>query len=379
MSILPDLLKPIEVKLDEILLDPNNPRFAELGQESEPIHEYRFNEPRIQKDAYDRMKKRIFDVSELRDTIKTLGFLPMDRIVVRLCRILSIDGKKFYIVVEGNRRIAALKWLIDLHDSGKETFSEEQLDNFTNLKVLLLDENAPDNSKWILPGLRHVSGIKEWGAYQKARAVYELREAGYSSKDSAQSLGLSTKSANLMWRAYLALEQMKSDDEYGEYAEPKKYSYFEEIFKRPNLRDWLGWDDDQKKFVNSNRLIELYSWIVDEKNEDGDISEAKIPMAINLRELSKFIDDENVLNIFRGPGGSLIKALAKYEVEHPQDWHPIISKCESVLTGFTPDVLRKFTKEDISLIKKLQHRVEQVFADHETLTRFEHAKIETVA
>ncbi len=97
---LPALLTPITVQLDEILLDPNNPRFAELGQELEAIPEARFAEPRVQQQAYDRMKTPRFDVAELRDTIKNLGFLPMDRIVVRKWRAGPQDTVR-YVVVEG--------------------------------------------------------------------------------------------------------------------------------------------------------------------------------------------------------------------------------------------------------------------------------------
>ena len=77
--------------------------------------------------------------------------------------------------------------------------------NLNDLEVLLLDqENAPNTAIWVLPGLRHVSGIKEWGPYQKARAVFILRETGASPQEAAQSLGLSTRSANQLWRSFLA-------------------------------------------------------------------------------------------------------------------------------------------------------------------------------
>ena len=79
MQNLPNLLAPIKVKTDDLLLDPNNPRFAELGEEVDAIPENRFSEQKVQKGTYDRMKSRTFDVAELRDTIKTLGFLPKSK------------------------------------------------------------------------------------------------------------------------------------------------------------------------------------------------------------------------------------------------------------------------------------------------------------
>src|SRR3972149_9708496 len=138
MQNLSEILSPIEVMLDEILLDPNNPRFAELGEELDVVPEGRFAETKIQRESFERMKNPRFDVAELRDTIKTIGFLQMDRIVIREWHGVKSNGKK-YVVVEGNRRVCALKWLIELHESGKETFTVEQRSNFTKFEALLLD------------------------------------------------------------------------------------------------------------------------------------------------------------------------------------------------------------------------------------------------
>jgi hypothetical protein len=54
-----------------------------------------------------------------------------------------------------------------------------------------------------------VSGIKEWGAYQKAKAVFELRESGMTPQAAAQSLGLSTRNANQLWRSSSAKKREK--------------------------------------------------------------------------------------------------------------------------------------------------------------------------
>lgn len=133
MENLSKYLKSETLELENILLDPNNPRFAELGDSIDVIPESRFAEPKIQKDAFDKMKTDRFEVAELRDTIKTIGFLPMDKVVVREWKGNPNLGHKKYVVVEGNRRITALKWLIDLHDAAKETFTDKHLCKIWNI------------------------------------------------------------------------------------------------------------------------------------------------------------------------------------------------------------------------------------------------------
>lgn len=363
---LSDLLTPVSVKLSDVLLDPNNPRFAELGQQIDAVPESRFAETKVQQQAFDRMKNPRFDVVELRDTIRNLGFLPMDRIVVRNWH--GSDNVKRYVVVEGNRRIAALKWLIELHESGRETFSDDQLKNFTVLQVLLLDdERAPENAKWILPGLRHVSGIKEWGPYQKARAVYELRETGITPQAAAQSLGLSTRAANQLWRSYLALEQMRADEEFGEYSEPTLYSYFEEVFKRPNVRDWLAWSDEKRCFTERQRVRDFYGWMIGEPNENGELGEPKLPEAKSVRDFGVIVDDPGALAVFRSPAGNLTRALARFEAEHPQEWLPSVTAAQTVLANLSPDALRSLKPEEIDAIKNLGQRIERVLKDRQKL------------
>ncbi|EPN1630654.1 hypothetical protein ACTV2D_000107 [Cronobacter dublinensis] len=363
MTSMATMLKPISVKLEDILLDPNNPRFSDLGEDVNPIQEGRFADEKVQAYTFDRMKADSFDVAELRDTIKTLGFLPMDKIVLRKWKGSSNNIQKF-IVVEGNRRVTALKWLLHLHNIGKESFSPEQIENFTILDCLLIDESLADDSVYlILPGLRHVSGIKEWGPYQKAKAVYTLRTSGMSAQQAAQSLGLSTRAANSAYRCYLALEGMKQDEEFGEYAQPKMYSFFEEIFKKANLKSWLEWNDEKGKFLNEERLGEFYGWIVNIDGED----EAKITSAIQVRELAAIIADDSALNILRAPDGTLSRAIARYEIEHPQEWLPKINSAFVALRSLTPELIRAMTENELKTLVDLQSLISSRLNDRELL------------
>jgi len=371
MTNLPSMLAPLSVTIDQLLLDPNNPRFSELGEDLNPVSEGRFADEKVQNFTFEKMKADAFDVSELKDTIKTLGFLPMDRMVVRRWKGSPNSAEEKYVVIEGNRRLTALRWLIALHEVGKESFSTEQLNNFRNLECLLLDDvAAPQTTTLILPGLRHVSGIKEWGPYQKAKAVYALRQSGLSSQDAAQSLGLSTRAANSSYKCFLALEQMKNDEEFGEHAVPRMYSYFEEIFKRPNVRSWLDWSDDAEGFTNGDNLQEFYSWII--PSEDG-TRRPKLPEARSVRELSGILPDESAMNILRGPEGDLTRALARFEVDHPEDWYPKITAAAAAVNSLTPDKLRGLDEETIGSLNELKEKIAQALKDRESLMNQTHA------
>ncbi|MEI6065073.1 MAG: hypothetical protein WCQ26_10815, partial [Pseudanabaena sp. ELA748] len=59
---LASVLTPKQITLEDLLLDPNNPRFSELGEEINPIPELRFNEEKVQNNTFTKMKDSIFGV-----------------------------------------------------------------------------------------------------------------------------------------------------------------------------------------------------------------------------------------------------------------------------------------------------------------------------
>lgn len=358
------LLTPITVDLDDLLLDPNNPRFSELGEELNAVAESRFADAKVQANTFDKMRDQRFDVNELRDTIKTLGFLPMDRIVVRPWKVASEPAK--YVVIEGNRRVTALRWLIQLHENGKETFGEERLANLQRIECLVLDVTlAPSSTSLVLPGLRHVSGIKEWGPYQKAKTVHALRKSNMSAQEAAQSLGPSTRAANNAYRCFLALENMKANEEFGEATEPRMYSYFEEIFKRPDVKTWLDWSDDAEAFTNAERINEFYGWIVPSGEDNS--GKPKLPEAKDVRDLARVVSDDNALSVLRGPDGTLSRALARYEVDHPEDWYPKVMAATAALKTLTPDMLRSMDPPTLAALEDLKARIERALSDRTQL------------
>ena len=92
------------VPLESLLLDPNNFRFTAPGTVA-LVAEARIAEEKVQAAALERVKAD--GVSELKLSIAENGFVPVERIVVR-----ALDGDEGgYVVVEGNRRTAALKLL----------------------------------------------------------------------------------------------------------------------------------------------------------------------------------------------------------------------------------------------------------------------------
>ena len=345
----PDKLRTAIVPVSQILLDPNNPRLLDLEPQALRVPDERMGEPRVQEHVFDQMMERSLDVRPLKRSIRQLGFLKMDKVVVR-----DLETNQ-YVVVEGNRRVAAVKSLLEDHETGRDTLPGELLQQLEQLDVLVLsgpvDEAMRD--QWLLQGLRHISGVKAWGPYQKAKALETLvQEMGYDCRQAAEAVGLGPTVAARALDALKALELMQEDPEYGEFAIPEMYSYFEEIMRRPALREWLGWyrggDWQDCGFDSQDNLSLFYAWI-----SPTDSEEPKINRALDLRELAKVIGHDDALEELIRPDGTLVRALAMTLESEAPDWERHVCRAITALQSIPSNILESLTIPQQDLVRDL--------------------------
>lgn len=261
----PERLSERGIPIACVKLDPNNPRLSDGA--SEPTPEERIAEESVQRATLRRLNDGRFDMDGLRASIRRSGLLPLDRVVVR--PIVGHDED--HVVVEGNRPIGAIKTLLEQHASGDVTLAPRVLATVEEPTVLVLEgegAEAARRDQWVIQGIRHVTGIRhatgirEWGGYQVARAIQTMiDDLGYEQSDVADALGLTVHRVNRAMRVLRSLGQMAEDDEFGEYATPDIYAYFDDVIKRPKVRNWIGWDESGYVFNDDERARMLYSWI----------------------------------------------------------------------------------------------------------------------
>jgi hypothetical protein len=263
-------LKEATLSIDQIFLDPNNPRFwsEKTGRD---VPDKKIPEPNHQSTALKEISE--FGVEELLTSILRNGFLPLDRIVVRAIK----DYEDKYVAVEGNRRLAALITLRQRIADGmieEEGFDEEKLSalktSTDKIQVLVYSGSEGADVAWMLQGIRHLSGIREWSPAQQGKLVADqIDRLGMNFREAGQSLGLSATAVGKRFRAYKALEQMRKDEEFRGKAENKYYSLFEEALGSQSVKNWLGWNDQDFNFKNTNNLHQFYNWITpDDQHEN---------------------------------------------------------------------------------------------------------------
>jgi len=294
------------IKLENVFVDPNNPRLLEMGFEKVP--DDRIEEEDVQKEAIDNMKK--IGLKDIIEKVKKFGFLTVDRVVVR-----SLNKGKF-VVLEGNRRVSSLKVLKVDHARGRVSINEGVLKSIDEFEVLIY-KGADKDVVWLLQGLRHIKGIKDWGPVQQGRFLIEMQERrNLKPTDLATMTGLGRNTIANLIRSYKGWEQAKEDDDYGDKVDTDKFSLFQEaIFKKSSLKKWLGWDDNNKKFENRENFKKLLGWYLGDENTNN--GEPRLPRVNpDVRDvLSKLLIEKNksIFEEFENGDISIDKARSKME------------------------------------------------------------------
>ena len=185
-------LKPLRVSLDHLYLDPNNPRFAKSMNlpESVPDSDIASVQQRLEKrfvkdadsdvipdDDESEAEEGDVRIGDLIRSMNEIGFVPIDRVVVRELGHAPGD----YVVIEGNRRVRAAKYLRGLPvgslDPEKRRQHERILETLIELDVLLLDTAGLSSQQLhdqigVILGLRHFGQVLPWGPLAKAVNIY---------------------------------------------------------------------------------------------------------------------------------------------------------------------------------------------------------------
>lgn len=359
-------MKTETIALSRLLLDPNNyrlrthPEYRHVDKKAEV-------KSAIQKRTYNLIVgEKNFEILELIESIKANGFLRVDQILVRKSLASSKNDKK-YIVIEGNRRIAALKYLEDQYKNGYDIgkLTPSIFDEDKGIDVVIYDyKNVVDYL--VLMGLKHVSGNKKWETYNQAKLLFELKTKGFTSLDIAQKIGIEKSDVERLLRGYFAIEdfirEAKSEN-MTEYFNPHdKFMIFVELTNKPHLKKWIGWDEKNYKITNEENKLRFFHWVMPRKDydEDTDEKETLEPIIIShkqVRVLDDVINDEETISTMEEYGDFSL-AISESSTYSQQKFAKSLKNIEKALNNFSIGYISNLGAEDINTLKRIKKVVE---------------------
>jgi predicted ATPase len=346
----------IKVRIDDLLLDPNNYRFVDKS-EYKFIEEFECADPRVQQRTLNFIVgKNQEGIKDLIKSFKNNGFLDIDQIQVK-----RVNDQ--YLVLEGNRRTATLKYLFEEFEKGNDV-GLLNADSFNKIDVVEIIGEDPAQHL-ITMGLHHISGKKRWSAVNEAKLLADLRYNHQMSESSiCDKLGISTNILRRSLRTYYLIEQYKESD-FGDQFTTDMFSIFQTLVSSPKLKEWVEWDDYEYRAENKINIDRFFKWIsedevVNEESEKKDriIIDPIIIQSSQVKEIEEFINDEKALKVLEesrsiSEAYSMSKTIGKNKLKDAID---------SLTYGvnLAPNFRELMTTKDFDTLNNVKDKIESL-------------------
>lgn len=255
---------------EHLRLDLNNPRL----QTGLDLH------VDIEAEAIEQLAD-IAALDELILSICTNEYLNLEPLIV-----YSDNGRAPYTVLEGNRRLAAIRLIQnprlakEIGIKVPESIKQNIIDSFQNVLVYRVD--SPDDAREFI-GFKHINGPQRWDAYAKAKYVTEWYKKAFgliSISEIAAKMGDSNNTLRAYIYAILILEQAENTNSWSmkdKYIRGRfGFSHFYTALGREEFQQYLGlnegWSDTpplepiKKEFLEN--LGEILTYLYGSKSDD---------------------------------------------------------------------------------------------------------------
>jgi len=288
----------VGLKVDDLLLDPENPRLASTAGSASPT------QADLMKTLWTEMS-----VDELVMSIAANGYFPEEPLFVVP---VTLKGKKFY-VVEGNRRLAATRILCDDKLRARlRVTNMPEIDEAAKQALRTLPASIyPSREKlWTYLSFRHINTPMEWDAYSKAKYVALVHEEyGVDLEEIARRIGDKHRTVLRMYRGYKVLRQAETEGVYDlseRYRTQFYFSHWYTALAYTQFQEFLGMrpEDFEKEQpvpkTHQEELGELLTWMYGRKRSDGtDIPPEVQKQNPHLKMLRDVISNPRSLDVLR--------------------------------------------------------------------------------
>ena len=296
--------KIIPVEVSDLTFDLKNPRLPEFGLTDNAT------EADVIKVLWEAM-----DVEELVMSIAASGFFPHEPLIV------AEEGGKS-IVIEGNRRLAAVKVLLNpkIAEDLKADIPTLTKRARSALQELPTVSGTRENA-WRYLGFKHVNGPAKWSSYAKSRYIADVhRNFGVKLEDIAKQIGDTHRTVQRLFRGLMVIEQAEQlkvfnrDDRWrNRFAFSHLYTGldYDGISAFIGLQPETDEDPEPVPPEKKEELRELCLWMYGSKKENKPpVVERQNP---NLRELNAVVANREALAALRKE----VALSVAYEMSRP--------------------------------------------------------------
>jgi predicted ATPase len=291
------------VSVRNLFLDPNNFRIIHEPDQKQVSDADVKNRDVVQRTMRLLSGDKNQNIQDLIESFKANGYLRVDQILVR-----ELPGGGAFVVVEGNRRVAALKFLQQEHESKGIDLGKLDPEVFSQVPVVLYTD-GDELHHLTLMALKHISGNKKWGEWNQAQLLEQLhKNHGLNEEEICRRIGISKVELRRSLRALALVAEYQSSD-YGDQFNESIFPIFRHAVRSAALKDWLEWDDRSREIHNNANRDFFFSLLsrepVEEEDDDGSVGfgtkylEPVITRRDDVDTFAKVISDERALDYLK--------------------------------------------------------------------------------
>lgn len=272
------------ISIEELHFDYKNPRLVEFEDIKESS-----SEDSIIKVLWDAM-----DVKEIVQSIYNNGYFSNDPLIYT-------EEKKKKIIIEGNRRLAAVKILLnpDKYKWDIPELSTEKKQELSKLPAIFRNRNEA----WNFIGFKHVNGPAKWGSYAKAKYIAQVHNDYKIPLDQiAESIGDTHKTVRKLYRGLMVVEQAESQTNFKREDCRRDHFSFSHLYTGlgySGFSKYIGLKDESEetsKYIPEDKLQELndvFRWLYGSKTEN--IEPAVQSQNPHLRQLDSILQNREAI------------------------------------------------------------------------------------
>lgn len=285
-------IKPIEVS--DLAFDLQNPRLPEFGLTEKST------EAEVIQVLWEAM-----DVNELVMSIAASGFFRHEPLIVE-------EAGKKKVVIEGNRRLAAVKVLLKPAIAKDLKAEVPPITNAARKGLEKLPTLAGTRkSAWRYLGFKHVNGPAKWSSYAKARYIADVhKKFKVQLGDIAKQIGDTHKTVQRLFRGLMVIEQAEQLNVFHREDRWQSHFAFSHLYTGltyPGISGFIGLrpdtEENQKPVPVKKKaeLGELCRWMYGSKKEKAPpVIETQNP---HLRQLDAVVSNMEAIAALRGGSG----------------------------------------------------------------------------
>lgn len=339
--------------VDDLHLDPENPRLILEGSSDEPA-----------------LLRKLYEEEALDELFPSFienGYFEEEPLVV------TPRDEGGYTVVEGNRRLATLKLLLkpELRKAarvgGWPTLTEDESTRLASIPCVIY----PDRRDVLaFLGYRHITGTRKWKPFQKARFVAQLLDSGQSLDHVQLIIGDTASATKKLYQDLIVYNQLVNDLDFSADRLRDRFSLLEVMLGQRAIKTYLDIPQRLPKgkvevIVPESKLDELEelaTWVFGNSStpavikDSREISSRLVPIIRNEESLNWLRMTTDLNESYDRSGGEeefLLKKLASIErlVREVGGLLPIhaedeaiqaaVKRLETLILGLGRDVAKK--------------------------------------